>query len=296
MPADEHLVGHGQRQRAATAALAGHEGHHRYRQPGELADAFRDRDRLALLLRLDPRVRPRGVDEGDHRQPQLGGQPGQPDGLAMPARRGHPVVVRHPVGDGPPLVVTDHDHRDAVEPGESADDGRALGADAVAVQLLEVVERVPQVPRDRRPVDGPRPLHGVPRVDRRQERVVPHDRPVRPAGTGAGRPPGRRDAVRQQPDERGLQLGARPDHVDQPVLQQELGRLERRRQRLADRLLDDPPAGEAEARPRLGDDHNGPGAVEYRAGPGGVLPAESDVDASGEVPLRPIHPVAEPSP
>ena len=43
----------------------------------------------------------------------------------------------------------------------------------------------------------------------------------------------------------------------------------------------------------LGDDHDGLGAVEHRARPGGVLAAESDVDAAGEVTLGVLGGVAD---
>src|SRR2546425_3332320 len=35
----------------------------------------------------------------------------------------------------------------------------------------------------------------------------------------------------------------------------------------------------------LGDDHDGLGAIEYCTGPSGVLPAQSDIDAAGQVAL-----------
>ena len=43
----------------------------------------------------------------------------------------------------------------------------------------------------------------------------------------------------------------------------------------------------------LSDDHDGLGAIEHRASPGGVLPAESDVDAAGEVTLGILGGVAD---
>ncbi len=43
----------------------------------------------------------------------------------------------------------------------------------------------------------------------------------------------------------------------------------------------------------LGDDHDGLGAVEHRTRPGGVLPAQSDIDAAGEVALGILGGVAD---
>src|SRR5258705_13858911 len=52
--------------------------------------------------------------------------------------------------------------------------------------------------------------------------------------------------------ERVLEVAALDDHVELPVRQQELRALKSFRQRLPDRLGDDPRAGEAPQRPRFG--------------------------------------------
>ena len=57
----------------------------------------------------------------------------------------------------------------------------------------------------------------------------------------------------EQPGQRGAQLAALHHHVEHAVLQQIFGALEAFRQLLADRLLDDAGAGEADQRARLGD-------------------------------------------
>ena len=44
---------------------------------------------------------------------------------------------------------------------------------------------------------------------------------------------------------------------------------------------------------RLGNNHDGLGAVEDRARPGGVLAAESDIDAAGEVTLGVLGGIAD---
>src|SRR5579884_3543516 len=75
--------------------------------------------------------------------------------------------------------------------------------------------------------------------------------------TGGGRRPGSfpgRAPDPKEPAQGGPYLRARHDPVDQPMLQEELGRLESLGQSLADRLLDDPPSGEPDERARLRQD------------------------------------------
>jgi hypothetical protein len=51
-----------------------------------------------------------------------------------------PKLRQHALLGVAALLVADHHHRLAVEPGQPADDGRIVGVMPVAVQLLEVGE------------------------------------------------------------------------------------------------------------------------------------------------------------
>ncbi len=73
------------------------------------------------------------------------------------------------------------------------------------------------------------------------------------------------------------QLVARDDGVDHPVLQEELGALEAGRQLLADGLLDDPRAGEADERLRLGQDDVAQPGEGGRHAAGGRVEHDRDV-------------------
>lgn len=62
------------------------------------------------------------------------------------------------------LLVPDHQHGAPAEPAESADDGRVVGPQAVAAQLFEALDEVPDVVARPRTVLVTRDLDGEPGV------------------------------------------------------------------------------------------------------------------------------------
>ena len=79
-------------------------------------------------------------DEGDDRGGELGGEPHQPEGLAVALRVRHAEVAFQVLLGVPALLVPDHHHRAAAQPRPAAHDGGVVEVEAVAVQLDEVGE------------------------------------------------------------------------------------------------------------------------------------------------------------
>ena len=222
------------RQRAAGAALADHGGDDRDGQARHLQDRLGDRHRLAALLGLQARVGARRVDERDDRQPEAHRVVHQPQRLAVALRVGHPEVALHHLGGRAALLVADGHHRQLAEPREPADDRRVLGEQAVAVELLEVVEDQLDV------VERVRARRACARAGRRptgraagsESASITGATPSVSGSRSAGSPERARlgaGVQREQPADDAADVLARLDQVDHPVLEQELRGLEARR-------------------------------------------------------------------
>jgi hypothetical protein len=162
----------GDGERAATAALADDRGDDRHPQAGHLEQVRGDRERLAALLRRQRGVRARRVDEGDHRQAELLGLLHQAQRLAVPLRAGHPEAAVGVLLRVAPLLVADHHHRAAGEPGRAAHQGRVLGEEPVAVQLDELLEQRADVVEGVRALGVARELDPIPGRELRPGRAV----------------------------------------------------------------------------------------------------------------------------
>ena len=123
-----------------------------------------DGARLAALLGGDARVRAGRVDEREHRQAVPLGEREQPLRLAVALRPRHAEVVLRLLVERAALLVADDEHGAAAEPAEPADDGRVVGAQAVALELLEAVDQIADVVARARPVLVARDLDRDPGV------------------------------------------------------------------------------------------------------------------------------------
>src|SRR5690606_33145029 len=96
------------------------------------------------------------------------------------------------------------------------------------------------------------------------------------ARSGSVRGPRSVQEVTQEQRELRLELGARDDVVEHPVIEQELGALKPFGELLADGLLDDAWAGEADERARLGEVHVAEEREARRHAAGGGVPQHRD--------------------
>ena len=102
----DHPVGGQEGQRAAAVALAEHQAQGRRGQGDELGQAAGDLAGQAAVLGLGRQGGALGVDHGDQRQAQLGGEPEAAAGLAQ-RLRAHRVVG----GLAAPVLAEEHARR-----------------------------------------------------------------------------------------------------------------------------------------------------------------------------------------
>ena len=128
--------------------------HHRLRA--------RDRAALAVLLGRDARIGARRVDERHEREAERVGELHRAHRLAVALRIRHPEVAARALLDVATLLLADDRDRATVEPAEAGDDRGVVGAEAVAVQLEEVVEQALDVVERERALVVSRELDGAP--------------------------------------------------------------------------------------------------------------------------------------
>ena len=137
----EQRVGRGQRHGAAGAALADDDADQRHAKPQARFDAAGDGGGLAARFRVDARIGPGRVHQGDHRQGEMVGQRHQALRLAVALGPRHAEVVGDARLRVRPLFGADDDHRTAAEPSQAADDRPVLGERPVAGEEREVLEQ-----------------------------------------------------------------------------------------------------------------------------------------------------------
>ena len=135
-------LGHAERERTPGAALADHDRDARHAQRGHQLEAAGDRLGLPALLGVDPRVRARGVDEAQHRQPELIRHPQQPLRLAVALRARHPEVTVQVLLGVAPLLLAEHHHALALEARQPGHDRRIVAERTVTPQLDEVRQQL----------------------------------------------------------------------------------------------------------------------------------------------------------
>ena len=111
---------------------------HGRRECGHLQNAAGQGFRLPPLLRAESWIGARRVDEGDDRSAELGSQLHEAERLAVSLRVRHAEIALEILLGVPPLLVPDHHHRDAGQPGPAPDDRRIVAVQPVSVKLDEV--------------------------------------------------------------------------------------------------------------------------------------------------------------
>ena len=123
-----------------------------------------DGARLAALFGRYARIGSRRVDEGEHGQAVAFGQGEQALGLAIALGLGHAEVVARLLVEGATFLLAHDDDGAPVEPAQAADHGAVVGPQAVALELLEVVDERSDVLAAARPVFVARDLDGQPGI------------------------------------------------------------------------------------------------------------------------------------
>ena len=117
-----------------------------------------------MLPARDSRIGAGRVDEGDERKAEGVGEPHRAHRLAVALRIRHPEVAARSLLDLAALLVADDRDRATVEPAEAGDDRRVVRAEAVAVQLEEVVDETLDVVERERTLVVARKLDGPPNL------------------------------------------------------------------------------------------------------------------------------------
>ena len=136
----EHLIRHGDGERAAAAAFADDGADDGGAQARHLKDVAPDGFGLAALLGVDAGVGAGGVNEGEDGQGEFFCQPHEAQRLAVALGARHAEVARGALACVAPLLVANDDARLALKAREAADDALVVGKVTVAVQLLKVGE------------------------------------------------------------------------------------------------------------------------------------------------------------
>ena len=180
-----HDVAHGDRERAARAALPGDDGDDRRPEAAHQPDRSRDRLGDAALLRLGPGMGAGHVDEGDDRQPEALRELHHPHGLAIALGVRHAEVAPDVLLGVGALLLADDDDPTAADPGEAGHDRRIVAEQAVAVELDELVGH------RRHELEGARPLEVAGELDARPDRRLGSSvggRRLRRSASAAGAP------------------------------------------------------------------------------------------------------------
>src|SRR5690606_2433049 len=109
-------------------------------EPAHALYAGSDHPRLPLLLRGQPGVRPRRVDEADDRQAELVRQIEHAHGLAVAARVAHAEVARDVLLGVAALLLADDDDLPAAELSQARDHRGVIAEGPVSVQFGETRE------------------------------------------------------------------------------------------------------------------------------------------------------------
>src|SRR3974390_538862 len=129
-----HRVAHGDRERAARAALADHRAHNGHLELRHDVQAVADRLPLAALLGADPGIGAGRIDERKDGNVELLGEAHEPHRLAVAFGPRHAEVPGDLLLGVSALLVPDDHDRLAVETAEPADDRGVIGERTVAVQ------------------------------------------------------------------------------------------------------------------------------------------------------------------
>src|SRR4030095_2397897 len=129
------------RERAAAAALAGHDREDRRLERGHLPEVAGDRFGLPALLGAEPRIGAGRVDERDDGLAELLGHVHQPQRLAVPLGVRHPEVPGDLLARVAALLMTDDDEPLLLEARETADTRSVVAEEPIAVELDEIVEQ-----------------------------------------------------------------------------------------------------------------------------------------------------------
>src|SRR4029453_10708566 len=136
----QQAVADADRERAARAPFTDYGRYHGHTEPRHLEQVARDRLALVALLRPDPGIRARCIDQRDNWQPEALRSLHEPQRLTVSLRLGHAVVAAPAPLLCASLLMPDQHPRSSLEPRWTTYDRQVVGIHPVAVHLLEVIE------------------------------------------------------------------------------------------------------------------------------------------------------------
>ena len=132
------MVAHANPQGTTGTALANHNADNRCRQTRHHRQILGDRFADTALLGVNTRIRSRRIYQGNNWNFVPLSQLHQAQGLAVPLWFWHAKITHDLILHRPPLLLTNHHHRTAIDAGKTPNNRAVIGEVAVAVQFIEL--------------------------------------------------------------------------------------------------------------------------------------------------------------